>query len=654
MTYLEPLMRRNFLEYASATIVDRAFPDIRDGCKPVQRRLLHTLFNMDDGKFNKVANVIGECMKLHPHGDASIGDALVVLANKGRSILNDNLGYFIERQGNFGNEVTGDGAAAARYIECRLSPLAKETIFNPALTKFVKSYDGRNDEPEWLPTKLPVILMLGTEGIGVGMATTILPHNLGELLLCQIKILDHWREKGSEDTLPRMRIFPDFVQGGLMDVSEYDDGRGKVKLRAKIEELDEKTVVIREIPFGTTTDALMASIETAAEKGKVKISKIEDRTGERVEILLNLARGAYASEVIPQLYAYTDCEVGVNSNIVVIRERKPAELTVSQILAACTRELVRIVKAELEHELAGLLDKQHHLTLEQIFIENRVYKRIETAKTAEAVDAAVRTGLEPFRALFIRDLTDQDVARLLDIRIKRISQWDIDQNRRDIDDIVRAIATAKAKLKDLTGTAIAWIQGIHDKYAKMFPRRTKVRELEEVDKKAVANANIRLGFDSSTGFFGSSVKTYDRELKVSEYDRILVIFQDGMYKVIAPTEKTVLEGKIIHLDVFDQEKGFTFTCVYRDGEKMPWAKRVTIQGFIKDKEYELIKDRDGRIDWLSTQPGGICTVQYIPAKGQRVHENTVDLATIDPCGLGARGTRLGDKPTSKIVVAKNP
>lgn len=643
MSYLEPLMRQNFLEYASYVVVDRAIPDIRDGCKPVQRRILHTMFTMDDGKFNKVANVIGECMKLHPHGDASIGDALVVLANKGKALGNDNLGYFIEKQGNFGNIVTGDGAAAARYIECRLTPLAKDAIFNPALTRFLPSYDGRREEPEALPAKLPVVLLLGTEGIAVGMATTILPHNLGELLQAQIKIL-----KGE-----KFRILPDFPQGGLMDASEYADGRGRIKLRAKLEADGEKLVVIKEIPFGTTTESLMESIEGAVQKGKVKISDIVDKTGEEVRIELHLSRGVKVDEVIPQLYAYTDCEVPVSSNITVIKDRKPCETTVSDILRHCTDLLKEQIRLELEHELKGLVDKQHWLTLEQIFIENRVYKRIENATTEEAVDKAVFTGMAAFKHLFIRDMIDADVARLLEIRIKRISQYDIDKNRRDIDDIVRAIKECKARLKDLVGTTIGWLETIHEKYAKLFPRRTKVRSMEEIDKKAVAMANIKLGYDAATGFFGSSVRAADREMKVSEYDKILVIFQDGSYRIMAPPEKTVLEGKIIHLDLFDDEKGFEFTMIYRDKQKIPFAKRVKISSYIKDREYELIKEKAGRVDYLSTTHGGKATAHMVPAPKQRVHEETFDLGSLELSStVGARGTRIAERPTAKIVVER--
>lgn len=641
MPSVEPLMRQNFLEYASKVIIDRAIPHLDDGCKPVQRRILHTLFEMDDGKFIKVANVIGETMKLHPHGDAAIGDALVVLANKGLTRANENLSYFIERQGNFGNLLTGDSAAAARYIECRLTPLAKDTLFNPALTRFVASYDGRKDEPEYLPAKLPVVLMLGTEGIAVGMATTILPHNLPELLRAQIALL-----KGEH-----LACLPDFLQGGLMDASEYEDGRGKVRLRARIEKDGDKRIVIREIPFGTTVDSLIESIETAVEKGKVKISGIEDRTGSEVEIVLTLARGVYADEVIPQLYAYTACEQSINSNIIVIRDGKPAEMTVSALLADLTERLKAVIQAELEHELAQLADKQHALTLEQVFIENRVYKRIEEATTEEAVVKAVYDGMQPFAARFVRPMVDADVQRLLEIRIKRISAYDINKNRKDIADVLAAIQAAQRKLKHLTATAIAWLEAILKKYGHLWPRRTEATAFQAIDKKSVAIANIRLGYDQETGFFGSAVKAADRELKVSEYDKILVIFQDGRYKIMAPCDKTLLEGKILHLAVFDPEQGYTATVIYRDKQKHAWGKTVTISSFIKDKEYELIKDGAGKIDYLGPA-SGTALLHFQHAGRGEAAEQAIALATIEPAGVATRGTKLADRPVAKVQIRR--
>ena len=625
MTYLEPLMRQNFLEYASYVVVDRAIPDIRDGCKPVQRRILHTLFNMDDGKFMKVANIIGECMKLHPHGDVSIGDALVVLANKE---------FFIDRQGNFGNLLTGDNAAASRYIEARLTGLAKETIFNEALTKFLPSYDGRNKEPECLPAKVPVILMLGTEGIAVGMATTILPHNFNELLNAQIAIL-----KGE-----RFKCLPDFPQGGLMDASEYADGKGKVKLRAKIERAGDKKVVIREIPWGTTTESLMASIEAAVAKGKVKISEINDRTGADVEIELSLTRGTYADEVIPQLFAYTECEVSVNSNIVVIKDRKPAELSVKEILHYLTDQLKEQIRKELEYELGQLEDKQHALTLEQIFIENRVYKKIETATSEEEVISKVYGGMKPFAEAFVRPMVDDDVNRLLELRIKRISQFDINKNRKDVEEVIANIKRAKTKLKNLTQTTIGWIEGTLKKYGGLFPRRTKITTFTAVDKKAVALANVKVGYDSSTGFFGTSVRGGEKEFKVTEYEKFLIIMQDGMYKVVGPTEKMLLEGKVVYMEIFDEENGFNFVAVYRDKEKIPWAKRSSITGFIKDKEYELIKDRAGKLEYLATDTLGEVVMQLQGKGDKKPVDARFELEALEPCGLAARGTKLAEKP----------
>ncbi|MFP8880438.1 MAG: DNA gyrase subunit A, partial [Myxococcota bacterium] len=375
MTQLDELMRRNFVDYASYSILDRAIPDERDGLKPVQRRILHTLFEMNDGRYHKVASAVGEAMKLHPHGDAAIAGALVVLANKE---------YFIDKQGNFGNILTGHRAAAPRYIECRLTPLALETMFNEPLTEFRPSYDGRNQEPIFLPSKLPVTLMLGTEGIAVGMATRILPHNLVELWEAQIELLEG----------KTVSLDPDFPQGGVADVSEYDDGRGKVKIRASLKAVDSKHVVISEIPFSTTTESLIASIEAAVLKGRVKVSTIHDYTTDKVEIELITARGASVEEVIPQLFAYTDCSVSVSSSIVVIRDRRPVELSVSEVLRELTTQLREQIRGELEWERQKLLDRKHWLTLEAIFVEHKVYQRIETAETDLAVREEVKTGMQ--------------------------------------------------------------------------------------------------------------------------------------------------------------------------------------------------------------------------------------------------------------------
>ncbi len=634
MTRLEPLMEKNFLEYASYVIVDRAIPDIRDGFKPVQRRILTTLSNMDDGKFHKVANVIGETMKLHPHGDASIGDALVVLANKE---------YFIEKQGNFGNVITGHASAAARYIECRLTDLAKETLFSKAVTKYQPSYDGRREEPVLLPVKLPVVLMLGTEGIAVGMATKILPYNFKELLEAEIAILKH----------ESFTLTPDFISGGIVDVSEYDDGRGKARVRARIESKDDKTIVIREIPFGTTTESVIASIEAAAQKGKVKISSIDDFTTEKVEIEVGLPRGVYADEVILQLYAYTECEVSVSSNIVVIKDKHPVQLSVTEVLTHLTEKLRDQICEELEYEMSQLNDKKYWLTLERIFIEKKIYKRIETAKTAEDVKLEVYAGLKPFFKELTKSVDDEDIKKLLEIPIRKISAYDIEKNRRDIEDVEIEIKKIENKLKKLTQTTIKYLQDLIDKYGARYPRRTEIGSFEAVNVKAVARQTIKVGYDAETGFFGSQVKGTDYQSTVSEYDRFLIICENGTFRIIAPEAKVLIPGKVIYMEIFDQDRGAMFTVIYRDKEKIPFAKKIHIRRFVRDREYELIKDKAGKVDFLL--PGyvnNLVTLKFQPSKRQRVTETDFDLGTVEEIGVGGRGSRLAPKPVSKIIVQK--
>ncbi len=630
MTDLKPLMERNFLEYASYVIVDRAIPDLRDGLKPVQRRILATLFKIDDGKFHKVANIIGDTMKLHPHGDASIGDALVVLANKE---------FFIERQGNFGNIITGHSAAAPRYIECRLTELARQTLFSKELTETRPSYDGRNTEPVFLPAKLPILLMLGTEGIAVGMATRIMPHNFCELLRAQIAVLKN----------RPFELLPDFATGGLVDVTEYDDGRGKVKVRARIDISSEKTIVIREVPFSTTTESLIASIENAAGKGKVKISSIDDFTTDTVEIEIGLPRGVYADEVVPQLWAHTDCEVSVSSNMVMIRDRRPVELSVTEVLCILTDQVRGILKAELELELGHLEDQRHWLTLERIFIENRIYKRIEEATTAEAVKYEVYAGLETYEELLVRAVTDDDIERLLKIPIRRISQYDIDRNREEIKKTEKEMAAVKRRLRKLTETTIGYLEGLLKCFGGQFPRRTEITTFESVDVRTVARHNLKAAYDPETGFFGTAVKGEKYQLSLSEYDKVLVISKDGSYRIIGPEEKFLIPGKVIYLDVFDPEEGAHFTVVYRDNGRIAWAKKIHIRAFIHNREYELIKGKEGKVDLLL--PGGsddTIHMDFVPAKRQRVREARFDLSILEEVGASARGRRLAPKPVLKL------
>ncbi|MCR9094041.1 MAG: DNA topoisomerase IV subunit A [bacterium] len=636
MSQLESLMKDHFIEYASYFILDRAIPELRDGLKPVQRRIMHTLFKMNDGRFHKVANVIGDTMKLHPHGDASIGDALVVLANKD---------YFIERQGNFGNVLTGHPAAAPRYIECRLTDLALETMFHPALTEFVDSYDGRNQEPVVLPTKLPVILMTGTEGIAVGMSTKILPHNLPEIWAAQIAIL---KKK-------KFKLFPDFPQGGLMDVSAYEDGAGKVDLRAKIESRDKKTVVIREIPFGTTTESLIASIEAAVQKGRVKLSSIDDFTTDKVEIELSIARGSDAKEVIPQLYAYTDCSVSVSSNLVVIDDRKPMQLSVTEIAKALTEQLKKQLKAELEYDREQLIDRKHWLTLEQIFVEKRVYKQIENKKTADGVRKAVWDGMQKHKRLFVRPMVDEDISRLLEVRIRRISAYDIERNRQEIADINKKIKEIERKLKNMVKTTVDYLEGMIEKYGEQYPRRTQITEIQQVDKKAVARQNLRLSYDKKSSFFGTDVRGDQFKMTVSEFEHVLGIAKDGTYRIMNAPEKVLFTGPMIYAELFDPEQGTEFIVVYRDKKKMAFAKKIKIEKFIRNREYRLIKEKGGRVDLLlGPDELGTVHMDFVPAKRQRLKEADFDLGGLEWTSPTARGVRMAPKPVGKVKFLPAP
>ena len=636
MTGLEKLMQQNFLEYASYVIVDRAIPELRDGLKPVQRRILNTLRESHDGRFHKVANVIGETMKLHPHGDASIGDALVVLANKD---------YFIERQGNFGNILTGHRAAAARYIECRLTELALDTLFNKSITEYIPSYDGRKMEPVVLPAKLPILLMLGIEGIAVGMATRILPHNLPELWRAEIAILN--REE--------VTLYPDFFHGGLMDVSDYDDGLGRVRVRARIEERSAKKLVITELAYGTTTEGLISSIEAAVQKSRVKVSSIDDFTTEDVEIELTLARGVSADEAIPQLYAYTDCEVSISSNIVVIDERHPVELTVTEVITRLTGDLRETLKAEFEHDLGEFEDKLHWMTLEQIFVENRVYKAIEEERTERGMRGAVVSGMQRFKDLFLRELDKEDVTRLLGLPIRRISLFDIEKHKKDMGEVLGEIKKIKAKLRSMVKTTITYVEGLLEKYEDRYPRRTEISTFNVVDKKAVARQNIRLAYDPKTQMFGSDVRGSEHSVSVSEYDRILVVSDDGTYRILQAPTKSYIPGKVLYLKRFDVEEGAAFYVVYRDKKKQSFGKLIHILKYIKDREYRLIKDEGGRVDILFAphdDPPGWVHLKHVVQKRQRVKEAFFDLATLDFTSPLARGTRLTPKPVARVSLKK--
>ena len=631
---LHKLFDSNFLEYTSYVIKERAIPAIEDGLKPVQRRLLQTLHNMDDGRYHKVANVVGETMKLHPHGDASIFAALVNLANKG---------FLIDRQGNFGNIYTGDQASAARYIECRLSPLALEVMFNKDLTEYVESYDGRTTEPVSLPAKIPLLLLQGAEGIAVGMATRILPHNFRELLQAQIAVL---KEQDFE-------IFPDFPQKGLIDITDYDQGNGKVRCRARIKEKNEKTITITEIPYGTTTTSLIDSIEKAAKSGKIKIMSISDYTAEEVEIEIKLPRNIYAKDTIKALYAFTDCEVPLNTNLTLIRGDFPETSTVDEVLKFNTEKLVDDLTRELEIELSRLSQKLHARLLDQIFIEERLYKEIEEVTTYERVVSTVDESLKPYIKRLEQPVTREDIERLLEIRIKRISRYDIDRQAKEIKAIRKDIKEIKISLQDVVGYTINYLEKILESYGDDFPRLSEITEFSEVKARKVALSNLTVGYNRETGFLGHSIKAENEQNDIvfscSEYDRLLLIFSSGMYKVVPVPEKLFVGEELEYAAVF--EKNVVFNIVYRDGvENLAYVKRFRSPKFILDKEYYLFPPhKRSRILLLLLGEGKHARVSLVPSRRARSNIVEIDFDQFLLKNASAKGKRVSPRVARRVV-----
>jgi topoisomerase-4 subunit A len=618
---------RGFLDYASYVIRDRAIPNLADGLKPVQRRIMWALHEKDDGRFIKVANVVGHTMQYHPHGDASIGDALVVLANKR---------YLIEGQGNFGNIHTGDPAAASRYIECRLTELARTEVFNDSITEFIPSYDGRNKEPVTLPCKLPLTLMLGTEGIAVGLSARILPHNFPELLDAQIAILKK----------QPFKCLPDFPTGGLMDARDYQDGKGTVKVRAKIKAKDESTVVIKEIPPTTTTESLIASIEDAVQKGKLKVKSINDFTSEDVEIEIKCPSGVDPEKLIDALYAFTHCEVSLASRIVVIKNNRPVELTVSEILRENTDQLVAILKRELELREKNLLDELHYRTLERIFIEERIYKAIEKCKTNEAVFAAVYEGFKPFKKELVRDIVDADVERLLQVRIRRISLFDINKHREEMEKTKAELEATRKNLKNLTKYVIGHLEALLEKYGPLYPRlTTKSARHEEVDVKAVAFKSFKVAYDRESGYVGYKVSGEEFKLECTKFDKILLVFKDGTYKVTELPEKMFVGSELFYCGLPDREQ--VFTCAYTD-RKASYLKRFTFGGTILNKAYLCIPEKS-RILFFAPETPKVLYVRYKPAPHQKINQQTCDPSKIEIKSPKTRGRQISIKDISSVT-----
>lgn len=626
-----------FLDYASYVILERAVPAIEDGLKPVQRRILHAMKEMDDGRFNKVANIIGQSMQYHPHGDASIGDAIV---NMGQKDL------LIETQGNWGDVRTGDGAAAARYIEARLSKFALEVVFNPQTTEWQLSYDGRKREPVTLPVKFPLLLAQGVEGIAVGLSTKILPHNFRELIEGSIEIL-----KGN-----KTNILPDFLTGGLADFSDYQEGLrgGKIKVRARIEEEDSKTLLIKEIPYGTTTDSLIDSILKANDKGKIKIKKVVDNTAKDVEIQIQLAPGVSPDVTIDALYAFTDCEVSISPNACVIIEDKPVFLTVNQILEYNTKQTKELLRRELEIRKGELLEKLLFSSLEKIFIENRIYRDIEECTTWEAVLEAIDKGLDPYKPDFYREITTEDLVRLTEIKIKRISKFDAFKADELMKRLQEELKEVNYNLKHLTDYAIAYYQNLLDKYGKGRERKTEIRAFDTIQAAVVAANNAKLYVNRADGFVGFGLKKDEFVCDCSDLDDIIAIRRDGKMVVSKIQEKLFMGKDILFVGVFRKnDERMTYNLIYLDGTSgRCMVKRFQVGGITRDKEYDLTKGTKGsKVMYLTANPNGeaeTVTVYLTQGAKARVKVFDFDFAEIEIKGRGAGGNILTKYPVRKI------
>ena len=620
-------MDTNFLEYASYVIRDRAIPSLDDGLKPVQRRIMWSLNQNDDGKFIKVANIVGHCMQYHPHGDASISDALVVLTNKQ---------YLIEGQGNFGNLFTGDPAAASRYIECRLTPLARTQLFNDELTEFVPSYDGRNKEPVSLPSKLPMLLMLGAEGIAVGLSAKILPHNFCELLEAQIAIL---RKQP-------FTLLPDFPAGGLMDASPYDDGRGSVRVRAKIEIKDPSTLHITQIPPGTTTESLIASIEDATRKGKLKVRSINDFTSEKIEIEIKSPQGVHAEKLVPALYAFTGCECSISSRLVVIRDKRPVEMTVSEVIRANTDQLVDLLRKELELKEQKLLEDLFFKTLVRIFIENRIYKKIETCKTQEAIHKAIYKGFEPFRQEYYRDLTDSDVEMLLGVRIRRISLFDIERHKEEIEKVQADLDQTRRHLKSIIRFTISHLKELLKQHGKHFERKTSLSSFESVVAKEAAFKSLKVSYDRDKGYLGHKVSGSEFQIACSRYDKILMVLQDGAYKVVETPDKLFVGKDLIYCATPERDR--EMTMAYRH-KGVTYLKRFTFGGTILNKDYRLCPEKSKVIFFEAGTPESLY-IKYKPAPRQKVSQQIAYPQELGVKTAKAKGIQVSIKEVHSVRV----
>ena len=630
-----------FLDYASYVILERAVPHINDGLKPVQRRILHSMKRLDDGRYNKVANIVGHTMQFHPHGDASIGDALVQLGQKD---------LLIDCQGNWGNILTGDGAAAPRYIEARLSKFALDVVFNPKTTEWQASYDGRNKEPITLPVKFPLLLAQGVEGIAVGLSSKILPHNFNEL--CDASIAYLRKEE--------FQLYPDFQTGGSIDVSRYNDGErgGVVKVRAKINKVDNKTLAITEIPFGKTVTTVCDSIVKASEKGKIKIRKVEDLTSEKVEILVHLAPGVSSDKTLDALYAFTDCEVSISPNCCVIDEKKPHFLTVSDVLRKSADNTLGLLRKELEIRKGELLESLHFASLEKIFIEERIYKdkKFEQAENMDAACEHIDERLTPFYPMFVREVTKEDILRLMEIKMARILKFNKDKADENIARIKEEIEEIDFKLAHIVNYTIDWYEMLKNKYGENYPRRTKLRNFDTIEAAKVVEANEKLYINREEGFIGTSLKKDEFVANCSDIDDVILFYKDGRYKVVRVADKLFVGKNVLHVDVFKKnDKRTIYNVVYRDGKAgFYYIKRFNITSITRDREYDVTQGNPGsRIVYFTVNPNGEAEIIKVTHKPNPKIKKIVfekDFSEINIKGRQSMGNILTKNDVHKIVL----
>ncbi|XP_060085480.1 DNA topoisomerase 4 subunit A-like [Ylistrum balloti] len=634
MPYVEQILKKNFIEYASYVIKERSIPLLDDGCKPVQRRILHTLLSVDDGRFHKVANIVGECTKYHPHGDAPIFEALVNLANKN---------IFMDMQGNFGNPSTGDPASAARYIECRIKNLGKELLYAPQVTEYVDSYDSRNREPVSFPVKIPLILITGAEGIAVVTATTMVPHNFCEVVQALILALQD----------ASYTLYPDFPSAALIDVSEYNDGLGKIKVRAKLDSSHPKQIVITELPYGITTEKMIHSIENAVKSGKIPVSSINDYTSDKVEIVLTLPRSVYAKDIEDSLYAFTDCEISITLNPVVIQNSVPEKLGTSSIIEYFKEKTPEILKKELYVEKKKKEDSIHVRTLERIFIEEQIYKQLERCKTSTEIKSTIESEMHRHSKEFYKEYQEADTEHLLNMPIRRISAYDVEKHKKDLAVLKKDLQSIRYNIKHVLQYTIRYLESLLARYKSLFPRKSTILAFDTVREKDVMQRNLPFHYDKKSGYMGYTLTSGKKVATVTQLDKVLLFRNDGTWTIVQACKKQYV-GDVLLIGLLEKEKleKSIFTAVYSmqvDTKEHSYIKRFMIKKFIPNKVYTFIPEK-ATLRAFTSQTKVALHIEYAPAKLIKKLQEDIAIDTYTVKGIQSKGVRISTKKIKKCTI----